>query len=55
MNKKKTVIITGAARGIGRTMGVLFAIKGYNVLANYNHSLEKAQLLYRKLKAKDIC
>jgi 3-oxoacyl-[acyl-carrier protein] reductase len=54
MNKNKTVIITGAASGIGRSMVVLFAINGYNVLLNYNRSLEKAQLLYRKLKSKSL-
>ncbi|HEY9059439.1 MAG TPA: SDR family NAD(P)-dependent oxidoreductase [Pseudobacteroides sp.] len=54
MNKNKTVIITGAAGVIGRSMVVLFAINGYNVLLNYNRSLEKAQLLYRKLKSKGL-
>jgi 3-oxoacyl-[acyl-carrier protein] reductase len=52
MNKRKTIIITGAARGIGRTMTALFAMKGYNVIVNYNRSLEKAQLLHKKLKSK---
>lgn len=54
MNKNKTVIISGAAGGIGRSMVVLFAINGYNVLLNYNRSIEKAQLLYRKLKSKGL-
>lgn len=54
MNKNKTVIISGAAGGIGRSMVVLFAINGYNVLLSYNRSIEKAQLLYRKLKSKGL-
>ncbi|KNY30142.1 elongation factor P 5-aminopentanone reductase [Pseudobacteroides cellulosolvens] len=54
MNKNKTVIISGASGGIGRSMVVLFAINRYNVILNYNRSLEKAQLLYRKLKSKGL-
>ena len=35
---KKTVLITGASRGIGRATAILFAKSGYNVLINYNKS-----------------
>jgi Dehydrogenases with different specificities (related to short-chain alcohol dehydrogenases) len=45
-----TVIITGASRGIGRTMAVLFALKGYNVIINYNHSEIRAIHLCNVLK-----
>ena len=47
---KKTVIVTGASRGIGRTTAALFALKGYNVLINYNNSEYEAMKLYRHLK-----
>ena len=50
----KTVIITGASRGIGKTMAVLFAIKGYNVLINYNHSESEAFKLYNRLREKGL-
>lgn len=49
---KKTVIITGAARGIGRACAELFAAHGYQVLINYYRSVEAAGELYRSLQAK---
>lgn len=38
----KTVLITGASRGIGRAAAVAFARNGYNVAVNYCKSKEKA-------------
>ncbi len=49
---KKTVLITGASRGIGRATAKLFAESGYNVLINYNKSEEEAYDLYNSLKDK---
>jgi 3-oxoacyl-[acyl-carrier protein] reductase len=37
-----TVIVTGAARGIGRAIATLFAQNHYNVLLNYHTSREQA-------------
>jgi 3-oxoacyl-[acyl-carrier protein] reductase len=37
-----TVIVTGAARGIGRAIATLFAQNRYNVLLNYHTSREQA-------------
>ena len=54
MSHLKTVIITGASRGIGRSMAELFANKGYNVLINFNHSEKKALYLYNKLRNKGL-
>ncbi len=50
---KKTVIITGAARGIGRAIAELFAAHDYNVLINYHRSADAAQQLYRSLTEQD--
>ena len=50
----KTVIITGAAKGIGRAIAKDFAYSGYNVCINYNTSEEKAKELCQEL-AKDGC
>lgn len=44
MRRPLTVLITGASRGIGRTTAALFALKGYNVFANYNRS--KAEVMH---------
>lgn len=45
----KTVIITGASKGIGAATAILFAEKGYNVVLNYNNSFESVNLLARSL------
>ena len=50
----KTVIITGAAKGIGRAIAKDFAYSGYNVCINYNTSEEQAKELCQEL-AKDGC
>lgn len=49
MKENKTVIITGASRGIGRETAALFAQKGYNVVANYNNSENEAKSLLAQL------
>ena len=38
----KTVLITGASRGIGRCIAINLSKKGYTVIANFNKSEEKA-------------
>ena len=44
----KTVLITGASRGIGAATAELFAENGYTVIINYNSSREKALALAEK-------
>ena len=39
----KTVIVTGASKGIGRAVAKEFAKNGYNVVICYNHSVSAAQ------------
>lgn len=41
----KTVLITGASRGIGASCAVAFAQKGYRVVMNYNKNAGKAEKL----------
>lgn len=41
----KTIIITGAAKGIGRAIAKDFAYSGYNVCVNYNTSEKEAKEL----------
>ena len=45
----KTVLITGAAKGIGAEIARRFAKEGYNVCINYNTSYTKAKELLDEL------
>lgn len=51
---KKTALITGASRGIGKAIATLFAENGYNVLINYNNSEKEALDLYNELKSREF-
>ena len=46
----KTIIITGASRGIGRRTAMALAEDGYNIVANYNKSEQEAKILKYDLK-----
>ena len=48
---EKTVIITGASKGIGAATAILFARKGYNVVLGYNDSYQTAKLLSSSLSS----
>jgi len=47
----KTVLITGASRGIGKSTAEYFASKDYNVIINYNNSEKEAVSLAEKIGA----
>ncbi|MCX6312330.1 MAG: 3-oxoacyl-[acyl-carrier-protein] reductase [Bacteroidetes bacterium] len=47
----KTAIVTGASRGIGRGIAILFAKHGANVAFTYLSSIEKGQELEQELAA----
>lgn len=52
--EKKVAIVTGASRGIGRSIAYLLAKKGIKVIANYNQSEEKARELKEELEKENI-
>lgn len=54
MQGKRTVLITGGSRGIGRQMALDFGAAGYNVIINYNKSEEQAMSLVNELNSREI-
>ena len=50
----KTVLITGASRGIGRATAKKFAENGYNVVINFNKSEKEARELTRELEKYNV-
>ena len=46
----KTVLITGASRGIGKEIALKFAKSGYNVVLNYNTNEKKAKAVASEIK-----
>ena len=48
----RTVLVTGAARGIGKKIAEIFAQNGYNVLINYNNSEKMAEVTYKNMQEK---
>ena len=52
--KNKTILITGASRGIGYQTAYEVAKEGANVIINYNNSIKQAQELEQLLIMADI-
>ena len=46
----KTVLVTGASRGLGRSIIIKFAENNYNVVINYNNSKKEALEVERYIK-----
>lgn len=51
---KKVALVTGAGRGIGKTIAKELALSGYDVVINYNTSEKPAKELYNVLKDLNI-
>lgn len=47
---KRTVLITGASRGMGKAEAIEFAKRGYDVIINYASSKDKAEKLKAELE-----
>ncbi|HDG8475211.1 TPA: 3-oxoacyl-[acyl-carrier-protein] reductase [Staphylococcus aureus] len=50
----KSALVTGASRGIGRSIALQLAEEGYNVAVNYAGSKEKAEAVVGEIKAKGV-
>ncbi len=50
----KSALVTGASRGIGRSIALQLAEEGYNVAVNYAGSKEKAEAVVEEIKAKGV-
>lgn len=50
----KSALVTGASRGIGRSIALQLAEEGYNVAVNYAGSKDKAEAVVEEIKAKGV-
>lgn len=50
----KTALITGASRGIGRAIALLYASQGCHVAFTYRNEVEEANSLIREIEAKGV-
>ena len=50
----KSALVTGASRGIGRSIAIQLAEEGYNVAVNYAGNREKAEAVVEEVKAKGV-
>ena len=51
MNEKKTALITGGTKGIGKAIALEFASKGYDIVVNYRTEDEAAETAKKELEA----
>lgn len=54
MKMTKSALVTGASRGIGRSIALQLADEGYNVAVNYAGSKDKADAVVEEIKAKGV-
>ncbi|HCT6285304.1 TPA: 3-oxoacyl-[acyl-carrier-protein] reductase [Staphylococcus aureus] len=50
----KSALVTGASRGIGRSIALQLAEEGFNVAVNYAGSKEKTEAVVEEIKAKGV-
>lgn len=48
----KNALVTGASRGIGRSIAIQLAEEGYNVAVNYAGNQDKAEAVVSEIKEK---
>ncbi len=52
--ERKTVLITGASKGLGAAIAKIFAIHNYNIILNYNSSKKEAEQLAQSLRKYNV-
>ena len=52
--ERKTVLITGASKGLGASIAKVFAQNNHNIILNYNNSEEKALKLTEELRQYNV-
>lgn len=50
----KNALVTGASRGIGRSIAIQLAEEGYNVAVNYAGNQDKAEAVVSEIKEKGV-
>ncbi len=54
MKMTKSALVTGASRGIGRSIAIQLAEEGYKIAVNYAGNKEKADAVVEEIKAKGV-
>ena len=54
MKMTKSALVTGASRGIGRSIALQLAEDGFNVAVNYAGNKEKAEAVVKEIKEKGV-